>query len=112
MRVIIAGSRTITSYKTVCEAIEASGFDITCVVSGTARGVDKLGEEWALRHAKSVKKFPAWWERYGKRAGYLRNEEMARNADALIAVWDGKSAGTKHMIDIANNAGLKVYVHA
>jgi hypothetical protein len=56
-------------------------------------------------------RFPADWDRYGKAAGYIRNETMAANAEALIALWDGRSPGTKHMIDIARKKGLKVYVH-
>ena len=48
---------------------------------------------------------------YGKRAGVRRNEEMADMADALIAIWDGSSPGTKHMIEVARRRGLKIYVH-
>ncbi len=55
--------------------------------------------------------YPAAWDTYGLKAGYIRNEEMADNADALIAIWDGKSRGTKHMIDIATRKGLRVYIH-
>lgn len=109
MRVIIAGSRGITDYNLVKFAIKRSGFDITEVVSGTARGVDSLGEKWAQEFGKSVKQFPAEWDTYGRGAGYIRNEEMARYADALIAIWDGTSKGTKHMIDEAVKKGLSVF---
>ena len=98
MRVIIAGSRTITSYDTVKEAVANSGFTITTVISGCARGVDQLGEKWANENGVKIARFPANWEKYGKRAGAIRNAAMADNADALIAVWDGKSAGTRDMI--------------
>lgn len=54
--------------------------------------------------------FPADWDRYGKAAGYLRNTEMAKNADALVAFWDGMSLGTRHMIETAKAHGLKVRV--
>lgn len=110
MRVIIAGSREIKDAMTILWAIEHSGFEITEVVSGTAQGVDQLGEMWAQTHDVPVKKFPADWSS-GKQGGYLRNLEMAGYADALIAIWDGKSKGTRHMIDIANNAGLKVFIY-
>ena len=43
-------------------------------------------------------------------AGPLRNEKMARVADALIAFWDGKSRGTKNMIDLANMKGISVRI--
>jgi hypothetical protein len=111
MRVIIAGSRGITSYLVVDRAVELAGFDVTEVVSGTAAGVDRLGEAWASDNGVPVKKMPADWKQYGRRAGYLRNVEMAEYGDALIAIWDGGSRGTKHMIDIAKEHGLKFYIY-
>lgn len=111
MKTIIAGSRGITDYLTVLKAIEQSGFSVTEVVSGCARGVDRLGERFATEENLPLYKFPADWDKHGKRAGYRRNEQMAENADAVIAVWDGESRGTKHMIDIATNKGLKVFVY-
>ena len=82
----------------------------TVILSGTARGADKLGERWAAENSVRLEYYPANWDRYGKSAGYRRNAKMAANADAMIALWDGKSRGTKHMIDIAMGAGLKVYM--
>jgi len=110
MKVIIAGSRSITSYRLAEEAVAASGFEITEVVSGTARGVDRLGELWAARHGVPVTRFPADWGAYGKQAGFVRNADMAEYADALVALWDGGSRGTQHMINLARGAGLKVHV--
>ena len=81
------------------------------IVSGNALGVDKIGEKWGKSLGYKIKLFPANWGRYGKSAGYVRNKEMANYADALIAIWDGKSKGTKHMIDIAKKKGLKVFVY-
>lgn len=110
MKTIIAGSRSITDYKIVFQAIVASRFAITEVVSGKARGVDTLGEQFAFEWHLPVKFFPADWESFGKSAGYVRNVQMAEYADALIAIWDGKSRGTKNMIDIANRSKLKVHL--
>lgn len=98
MKVIIAGSRGIRDYTVVEKAIASSGFTITELVSGTARGVDRLGEQWAEKYNIPIKKFPAAWREYGPKAGALRNREMGRYADALVAVWDGASPGTKNMI--------------
>lgn len=86
---------------------------ITEVVSGTARGPDTVGAQWAVDQEPPipVKEFPANWNTHGKKAGYLRNKEMADYADALLAIWDGKSKGTKHMIDLASKAGLDVWVY-
>ena len=110
MRVIIAGSRGITDYKQVEAAYLSSNIPITEIVSGGARGVDALGEQVAKNFGIPIKVFPADWDKHGKRAGPLRNIQMAEYADGLIAIWDGKSKGTKHMIDQANKQGLVVYI--
>ena len=113
MKVIIAGSRTATNYKhllTAINAFELTGKKITEVVSGTARGADKLGERWARETNVPIKRFPANWNKFGKSAGYRRNEEMAEYADYLIALWDGQSRGTKHMVDLARRERIGLLV--
>ena len=79
------------------------------IVSGTARGADQLGERYAREKGFSIKRFPADWS-LGKVAGYLRNKEMAEYANGLVAFWDGKSRGTKMMIDLAKEHGLSIRV--
>ena len=111
MKTIIAGSRDITDPSIVEEAILRSKFHITEVVSGACRGVDRMGECWAAVNNLPVTQFPANWKVNGKAAGPLRNFAMSKYADALIAVWDGKSRGTKNMIDLARQHGLRVYIH-
>lgn len=111
MRTIVAGSRGIDRYDIVELAIRASGFDITELVSGTAQGVDSLGERWAEKQGIPVTRFPAYWRKQGRAAGKIRNSKMSHYADALIAIWDGQSRGTKDMIDKARYRGLRVYVH-
>lgn len=108
MRTIVAGSRGVVDYDVVQEAIESAGWRPSVVLSGTANGVDRLGERWAKEHDVPVERYATDWETYGKRAGYIRNTLMATKAEALIAVWDGVSRGTMHMIQIAKNAGLRV----
>jgi len=111
VRTIIAGSRTLTEEWLVAEAVKASGFTITEVISGTARGIDQQGERWAKEHSIPLKRFPADWETHGKAAGRLRNREMIAVADALIAIWDGVSRGTEDCIAEARRRGLKVFVY-
>jgi hypothetical protein len=110
MRVIIAGSRSMTDAAQVTMAIAQSGFVIREVISGGARGVDTLGEAWARTHHIPVRRFPADWQRYGKSAGFRRNEAMVHVADALIAIWDGSSPGTGHMIATARRRRLRLFV--
>lgn len=114
MRLIIAGSRTFNDIDRLM--LHADNYvaehwngDVT-VVSGTAQGADRLGERWAEMRGYDIERYPAQWDVYGKSAGYKRNEYMASIATNLLAFWDGKSRGTKHMIDIAKRKGLAVKI--
>ena len=104
MKVIIAGSRDITDKKIVEGAIKESGFEITELVCGMARGIDIIGFDWAKLNNIPIKRFYPNWRRFYKAAGKVRNKEMALYADALIAAWDEKSKGTKHMISCMSKA--------
>lgn len=110
MKVIIAGSREGFVLGDVLDAYEQSGFIATEIVSGGARGVDRLGELLAYQKSIQVKQFIPDWDGFGKKAGHVRNREMGDYADALIALWDGESKGTKGMIEYAEKKGLQVYV--
>lgn len=110
MKVIIAGSRGIEDWRVVVDAIKESGFEVTEVVSGGARGVDRIGESYAMSNNLPIARFRPDWKEYGKSAGVRRNEEMACYAEALIAVWDGMSRGTEDMISRARRVGLKVFI--
>jgi hypothetical protein len=111
MKTIIAGSRGITDMSVLLQAVKECGWEVTHVVSGAARGADRLGEDFARSRQLPLTVFHAEWDYYGKSAGYRRNVTMAENAEALIALWDGKSPGTGHMINIARQKGLKVFVY-
>lgn len=110
MRVIVAGTRSVTEYDIVCWAIWESGFPVDLVVSGCAPGVDSLGIRWALERNIPVLRGPANWAKHRKAAGFIRNQEMAREADALVAVWDGQSRGTAHMIAVMRRLKKPVHV--
>lgn len=113
MKLIIAGSRDIKDPLAVIErAIAHFGITgVTTVVSGAARGIDQAGEDWARKNGLSIVLFPAQWQTHGKAAGPIRNRKMAEHATALLAIWDGSSRGTKSMIEIATELGLKVWVY-
>jgi len=107
VKVIIAGSRDIIHMDIVEYAIRDTEYEITEVVSGGARGVDRLGEQWARDRAIPITHFPADWDSFGKAAGTMRNQEMIDYVapdGALIAVWDEKSRGTADIIERANRA--------
>lgn len=110
MKIIIAGSRSIDDYNQILLAVNNSGFYITEVVSGRARGVDRIGEQYAYKHNLSCAYFPADWKKHGKRAGPIRNAEMAKYADAAVVVWDGKSSGSANMIENMKRLNKPYYV--
>ena len=111
MRVIIAGWRHCRDVALVRKAIQASGFEVTTVISGGARGVDSIGELLACTELHvPVVRYHADWAAHGKAAGPMRNQEMALNADALVAVSHPESRGTADMIARARRLGLQVYV--
>ncbi len=112
IKVIIAGGRNFDDYAKLCQVCDEFLKDQNKVeiVSGAYKGADQLGERYAAERNHPIKQFPADWRRYGKSAGQKRNVEMANYADMLIAFWDAKSKGTKNMIDLAAQAGLKVNV--
>lgn len=113
MKTIIAGTRTCTDERIVLEAILLflGTRDITEVVSGCAAGPDDIGERWARRSNIPIKRFNPDLSKLGRAAGPIRNRDMAEYADALIAVWDGKSPGTANMIEEAKARNLVVYVY-
>lgn len=110
LKTIIAGSRNCTHYDDLLRAIDVIGWRPSVILSGGARGVDAMGERWASENNIMVQKYPAEWDKYGKAAGYRRNVQMAENADALLSLWDFKSRGTKHMIDICTKKCMVIYV--
>ena len=133
MRIIRAGGRDFNDYRLLeSECIEIisqlakegylpthtnvtteSKSDIE-IVCGKARGADTLGEQLSKKYNLPIKYFIPDWDGLGKRAGYVRNSDMAIYAKedngVLIAFHDGVSKGTKHMIDLANKNGLRVFV--
>ena len=112
-RVIVAGSRGFKNYQLLEKTLDdflQDQKEPTRILCGMAHGADELGFLYAYWHNYEIEKHPAKWNIHGKRAGFIRNEEMAKNADALVAFWDGKSHGTKDMIQRAKEHGLGIKV--
>ena len=117
MKVIVAGGRDFNDYKLLKETLDnfqQEYGNITEVVSGTAKGVDKLGEQYANENNIPIKRFVPDWEGLGKKAGHVRNKKMGDYAKEhngmLVAFWDKRSKGTKGMIDYSTKIGLKSVV--
>jgi hypothetical protein len=113
MRLIIAGSRDIVDYHVMRECWQQYTYrdSVTEIISGDARGVDKLAIRLANDLDIPVTIMAANWAMHGRRAGYKRNAEMADYGHSVLAIWDHQSPGTKHMIDIADNQGLYVEIY-
>ena len=114
-RIVVAGSRNYENYTEAKRYIEYYVKDIkkenTLVfVSGGCRGADMLGERYAKENGYKTERFPADWEKYGKAAGPMRNREMAEAADYVICFWDGKSLGTKSMIEFAKELNKPIRI--
>lgn len=118
--IIIAGSRDFTDYDIVKSFLKnfllsKQTTDKPTIICGMARGADMQGYRLAKEFKLPLKEFPADWHNYGKRAGYIRNEQMAKYAQehgngVLFAFWDGKSKGTKWMIELAKRYNLEVHI--
>lgn len=105
MKIIIAGGRDFddshkmyTSFMAVLNEYAKDKTDITIFSGHCSTGADILGELLADCFDFRIKLFPANWDKYGKSAGPIRNEQMAKGADRAIIFWDRKSKGTKNMI--------------
>lgn len=118
-RVIIAGSRSFNNkdflYKKVDEVLSTITDKDIEIVHGNCRGADLLGERYAIDHGLKVIAFPAYWNKFGNKAGYIRNKQMAEYAQetggTLIAFPIGESKGTRMMIELAKKHRLSVYVY-
>lgn len=122
MKVIVAGGRDFDDARmlndVLCRLYWCCGTDSIDpdlqVVSGMAKGADMLGWEWAQRHLvhdEPVIEMPADWEKYGKAAGVIRNQDMSHIGDELVAFWDGRSTGTKNMIEKMVNAMKPAHIY-
>ena len=105
-RIVVAGCREYKNYE---EAKEYIDFCISKIredenlifLSGGCRGADLLGERYARENGFELEIYPANWEKYGRAAGPKRNREMVLAADYIICFWDGKSRGTKTLVEFA-----------
>lgn len=114
-RVAVAGCRTYNDYEEAKEYIEHCISNIRhssriIIVSGGSRGADRLGERFALENRFEIERYYADWDKFGKSAGPRRNRLMAENSDFVICFWDGKSRGTKSMIENAKQYNKPVRI--
>lgn len=112
MKVIVAGSREFNNESFIFQKLDEllSKYQDVEIVEGACRGVDLIARKYAIKHDLGLKEFPAQWNAYGKAAGGIRNDQMAKYSDVLIAFYDGSSKGTGNMIRAAKREGLKIHI--
>ncbi len=103
-KIAVGGSRSIESYELICSVLDNLILPGDIILSGNAPGADRLGERYAQEHGLQFKIIPSEWEKHGLKATMMRNEVLLKAADCIIIFWDGKSEGSKHMIEIAVRA--------
>ena len=109
---IVAGTRTFDDYELLAAWLNTlrEFYGDIVIISGTAPGADRLAESYAERNKIQVKRFPADWDKHGKAAGPIRNQQMCEVGDALLAFWNGQSRGTASMIKLAQEKGIPVHL--
>lgn len=113
MRIGIVGSRYFTNMKLMVKVLKYNmkeRDDITLIVSGGAKGADTLAERYAEGKGIETKIFLPDWNKYGRKAGFLRNIDIVKNSDLVFAFWDGISPGTKHLIDLCKQYKVECIV--
>ena len=106
MRLAIIGGRDFSNYDLLNEILTPYKSRISLIVSGGARGADSLGEKWAIENGFETLIFLADWGKHGKKAGFIRNVDIIKNSDGVIAFWDGKSKGTAHSLSLTKKSKL------
>lgn len=108
IKLAVVGSRTFNDYELLKKSLQT--FDIKQIISGGAKGADFLAKKYAQENNISIREFMPDWDRFGKAAGYKRNEQIVQACDELVAFWDGSSKGTKHDIDLAEKMNKPLYI--
>ena len=110
MKLAVIGSRDFDNYGLVKEVLNQYKDKVSLVISGGANGADTLGEKWAKENGLDIIVFPADWKMYGKRAGFVRNNDIIYTCDVCVAFWDGQSKGTEDSIRKATSMGKELVV--
>lgn len=100
IKLAIVGGRDFFDYASMCRSL-ADILDVELVISGGARGADSLARIWAKDHNIPIIEHLPDWGKFGKKAGFVRNELIISDATHVVAFWNGKSRGTKSSIDLA-----------
>lgn len=112
MKLAVIGSRTFNNYHQMKVCIDQlrKKYRISCIISGGANGADKLAERYAAENNIPIEIYQPEWDKFGKSAGFIRNNTIWNNSDFGIAFWDGCSVGTKHSFNIAKKQKKELFI--
>jgi len=119
LKICVVGSRSIDQpelvFKWIDQFIKDQGVGKVTIISGGAKGVDKLAKEYARIRALDFVEFVPYHQldktvKFSKRHFFIRNKQMIANADKVLAIWDGVSSGTEHAISYAQKIGVPIMV--
>jgi hypothetical protein len=110
-RIAVIGSRDFSDYSYLESRLLLHFNENDVLVSGGARGADRLAESFADKHDFAKEIYPADWQRFGRSAGFRRNVDIINACDYVVAFWDGVSKGTSHSIELAKKAGKQVKIY-
>lgn len=112
MKLGIIGSRNYDDYAMLCQVLVfyLGPLDLTEIISGGAKGADSLGARYANDKGIKLTEFLPDWDKYGKRAGFIRNEDIVKNADFILVFWDGVSKGTGNSLSIAKRLKKPTFI--
>lgn len=110
---LVCGSRTFTNWRAMFETLDRFHAErsFTHVMHGAARGADTLAGKWARDRGLVEVRRPADWTRLGRRAGFVRNQEMVDLRPEMVVGFcppSGMTNGTAHTLRIARESGLLV----
>jgi hypothetical protein len=109
VKVGVVGSREFDDYEQLEHVLNQLN-NVTCIVSGGAKGADSLGEKYADENGlEKIIHLPDW-DTHGKGAGFVRNTAIVRDADLVVAFWDGKSRGTRDTISKTFNSTVPLLI--
>ncbi|MBF0266656.1 MAG: DUF2493 domain-containing protein [Gammaproteobacteria bacterium] len=110
MKLAIIGSRSFNNYDLLKSTLNDNFNNITCIISGGAKGADSLAEKYAFENNIATIIFKPDWKKYGRGAGIIRNKDIISNSDAAIAFWDGESKGTLNSINLCEKEQTPITV--
>ncbi len=114
-KIVVSGCRDFNNYDIAKRFIDACISRVRkehelVFISGGCQGADMLGERYARENGITIERYEAEWDKYGKAAGPIRNKQMAQVCDYVICFWDGKSRGTKTMVEFAEQFGKTIRI--